>query len=48
MITFYDNQAPCDANSITNTIELKSKENKSLLNKMEYINDKESALFRLI
>jgi hypothetical protein len=39
MITFYDEQATFEANSTTSTIELKSKEDNSQLNKAEGIND---------
>lgn len=46
MITFYDDQAPFDANSTTNTIELKSKEKTSQLNKAEGINDEEIRAFQ--
>lgn len=39
MITFYEEQASFDASSTTNTIELKSKEDNSQLNKAKDIND---------
>jgi hypothetical protein len=46
MITFDDNQALFDANSTTNTIELKSKEENSQLNKADCINDEKTRPFQ--
>ncbi|WP_333471345.1 hypothetical protein [Microcoleus sp. herbarium12] len=46
MITFYDNQALFDANSTTNTIELKSKEENSQSNKADCINDEKTRPFQ--
>ncbi|MEG3968496.1 MULTISPECIES: hypothetical protein [unclassified Microcoleus] len=46
MITFYDNQPLFDANSTTNAIELKSKEENSELNKADYINDEKTRPFQ--
>ncbi|MEG4799914.1 hypothetical protein QUB63_08200 [Microcoleus sp. ARI1-B5] len=46
MITFYDNQALFDANSTTNTIELKSKEENYQSNKADCINDEKTRPFQ--
>lgn len=46
MITFDDNQALFDANSTTNTIELKSKEENPQLNKADCLNDEKTRPFQ--